>query len=108
MAQFISSGKSLDYTPTADVAAGDVVVIGDIVAVAPRDIPANALGSVQTYGVFEFEKASSTTFAAGAKVYFNAGTGRATSTNTDKFCGHAVAAAASGSTAVQVLLDRVN
>lgn len=108
MAQLISSGKSIDYTPTSSVTAGDVVVVGDIVGVAARDIAANELGSLAVYGLYAFPKASATTFAAGAKVYWNAGTGKATTTNTDKFCGHAVAAAGSGGLEVQVLLDRVN
>ena len=36
---FVYEGKSIDYVPAADVAAGDVVVIGDIVGVAQFDIP---------------------------------------------------------------------
>lgn len=43
---FIYEGKSIDYVPAADVAAGDVVVIGDIVGVAQFDIPKGTLGAV--------------------------------------------------------------
>lgn len=108
MATLVHNGAAIDYTPGAAVSAGDVVVLGDIVGVAPRDIAANALGSLQVAGVFEFPKASATVIAVGAKVYWNAAGSVATVTNTDKFCGHAVAAAGNGATAVRVLLDRVN
>jgi len=37
-AQFIHDGKSIDYTPGADVAAGDVVVQNDLLGVAKLDI----------------------------------------------------------------------
>ena len=37
-AQFIHDGEVIDYTPTADVAAGNVVVLGDLVGVTKRDI----------------------------------------------------------------------
>lgn len=108
MASLISNGYALDHTPAAAVAAGDVIVVGDIVGVAPRDIAANELGSIQIAGVFAMPKASGTNIAAGAKVYWNASSKIATVTNTDKFCGHAVAAAGSGTVEVAVLLDRVN
>lgn len=106
MAKFIHNGAAIDYTPTADVTAGDVVVVGDVVGVAARDIPANSLGSISVEGVFEFSKASSLVVAAGDRVYYNAGSGNATKTNTDKALGYAVAAAANGATAVAVMIDR--
>lgn len=108
MPNFVHDGDALDYTPSAAVAAGSVVILGDIVGIAPRDIPANTLGAIQVKGVFDFPKASGTNFVAGAKVYFAAGSGLATATTSDKFCGHAVAAAISGTTSVRVLLDRLN
>jgi predicted RecA/RadA family phage recombinase len=108
MASFVHNGAALDYTPGSAVSAGDVVVVGDIVGIAPRDIAASELGAIQVAGVFEFPKASATVVAAGAKVYWSAGSGLATVTNTDKFCGHAVAAAGNGATVVRVLLDRAN
>ncbi len=43
MASSVSDGKYLDYTPGSAVAAGDVVVIGSLVPVAPRPIAANAM-----------------------------------------------------------------
>jgi hypothetical protein len=44
---------SLDYTPTAFVAAGSVVVIGGRVGVADQDIPANTLGALNVLGAYD-------------------------------------------------------
>lgn len=62
----------LDYTPGSAVAAGDVVVLGSLVTVAPRAIAANEKGAVCVEGVFSFPKptGSGTNYAQGAKVYW--------------------------------------
>ena len=57
-AVFVHDGSSIDYTPGAAVAAGDVVVQGDLVGVAKLDIPANVLGALAVTGVFDFPKAT--------------------------------------------------
>lgn len=64
MARFIHEGNAIDYTPVADVAAGDVVVIGASVGVANQDIPANTLGALAIEGVFEMPK-DATAYTAG-------------------------------------------
>ena len=57
-AVYIQDGEYIDYTPTSAVAAGDVVVQGEMVGVARTPIAANALGSLAIVGVFEFAKAN--------------------------------------------------
>ena len=42
-ATFVQDGCAIDYTPGAAIAAGDVVVQGDLVGVAKRPIAANDL-----------------------------------------------------------------
>lgn len=37
MATFVHEGKSIDYTPTSAVTAGDVIVLGTLVGVAPPE-----------------------------------------------------------------------
>jgi predicted RecA/RadA family phage recombinase len=51
-AQFVRGDNVLvrNYTPVADVNAGDVVVIGDEVLIATQDIPANTLGGLNVSG----------------------------------------------------------
>ena len=104
MATFVNDGKNIDYTPTAAVKSGDVITLGSIVCVAPRDISAGALGSLATEGVYTMPKASATVFAAGASVYWSGTT--CTTVTTDAFAGVAVAAAGSGALSVNVKLGR--
>ncbi|HOF17731.1 MAG TPA: DUF2190 family protein [Phycisphaerae bacterium] len=60
MTTFVHEGNTIDYTPGSAVAAGDVVVQGELVGVAPRAIAANELGSLAVSGVFDFPKDTST------------------------------------------------
>ena len=80
LAVFAHDGDSIDYTPTSDVAAGDVVVQGDMVGVARTPIVANAPGSLAVAGVFDFPKATTTgsAIAAGTKAYWDAAASVAT------------------------------
>lgn len=51
MPSYYADGDKLDYTPSSAVAAGDIVVLGNLVTVAERPIAANELGAVLTNGV---------------------------------------------------------
>ena len=57
-ARFIHDGNAIDYTPSSDVSAGDVVVQADLVGIAKLDIAANALGALAVTGVFDVPKAT--------------------------------------------------
>ena len=105
MATFIQDGDAVDYTPGADVAAGEVVVQGDLVGVAKTPIAAGTLGSLATRGVFDFPKAGAGAIAIGAVLYWDATNGVATTTASgNKRIGKAVAAAAAADTTVRGLL----
>lgn len=85
-ARYVQRGDAIDYTPMADVAAGDVVVLDNkLVGVAKLDIKAGELGALALTGVYEVTKNSGVAFAAGMEVGWNP---------TDK---KAVAVGASGS-----------
>lgn len=105
MASTNSYGNYIDHTPGSAVAAGDVVVIGSLVAVAPRPIAANELGSVAVEGVFTVAKDSSTIAAGDAVNYYAAGSVMTTA-STGVAAGYAVAAAGTSATTVDVKLDR--
>lgn len=104
IANYVSSGDSVDYTPGSDVAAGSPVVHGTQVGVTKVAIPANTLGTLHLVGTYDVDSASATTFSAGALVYWNAASGKATATNTDVFMGRAAVAKVSGETKVRVRL----
>jgi len=110
---FVSSGECIDYTPSSAVAAGDVVVQGDLVGIATRPIAAGTTGALAVSGIFDIVKASGTVFTAGQKVYWHAADkvavttdGGGTGGGTNKLIGKAVAAAGSGLTTVRVRLSQ--
>lgn len=105
--RFVQDDQRIDYTPGSAVASGDVVVQGDLIGVAERDIPANTLGSLSVCGVFDFPKATGadTAIAAGTPVYWSASTLVATATATDnKPLGKTVKAASNTDATVRVRL----
>jgi predicted RecA/RadA family phage recombinase len=108
---FVQDGNSIDHTPGADVAAGEVVVQGELVGVAKLDIPAGRLGALAVSGVFDLAKAagSGVTFSAGDKVYWDASGSVAVATDgsgANKLVGKAVADAADGDSTVRVRLSQ--
>lgn len=105
MASYVQGDFLIDYTPSAAVAAGDVVVLNDLVTVAPVAIAANALGAVSVEGVWSMPKATGA-INHGALVYWDATAGNITTTSSgNKRAGKAAKAAASGDATVQVLIN---
>jgi predicted RecA/RadA family phage recombinase len=105
MASYVQGDCLIDYTPSAAVAAGDVVVLNDLVTVAPVAIAANALGAVSVEGVWSMPKATGA-INQGALVYWDATAGNITTTSSgNKRAGKAAKAAASGDATVQVLIN---
>lgn len=110
-AQFIHNGDSIDYTPGAAVAAGDVVVQGDLIAIAKLDIAAGQLGALATVGVFDVPKATGagTDITAGAKLWWNATNSRVEKTDgsgVHKYLGKAVRAALTTDATVRIRLEQ--
>ena len=106
-ATFVQDGESIDYTPTAAVAAGDVVLQGDMIGVARTPIAANALGSLGVYGIYDFPKATGagSGIAAGANVYWDVADKQAktdSETGANKLIGKVVRAAADADATVRV------
>ena len=79
-ARFVQRGESIDYTPSADVAAGDVVQQGKLVGVAKLDIKANELGALALCGVYEMTVKTGDSIAVGDTVYFDKTAGTITKT----------------------------
>ena len=110
LATYSHPGESMEYTPGTAVASGDVIVIGDTIAIAVRPIPANELGAVQVVGVFKMPKAvlSTSAIAIGVKVYWDAGAEVVTTTaSSHKVAGWTHAAAAATDPTIFVKLSRV-
>lgn len=113
-ATLVQEGCAVDYTPSSAVVSGQVVIQGSLVGVATAPIAADALGAIETEGVFDVAKATGA-ITAGALTYWDAdgdpiggtaGSGAATATSTDNtLIGLATAAAASGVATVRVKLN---
>jgi predicted RecA/RadA family phage recombinase len=108
-AKYVQTGHSVDYTPVADVKAGDVVVQSDLVGVAKLDIKAGTLGALAVTGVFEFPKATGpgSAIAAGAKVWWDTTVKQATTVAlTQGYLGKAVKAASDADATVRVRVSQ--
>ena len=82
IAKFVQIGDTIDYRPATDVAAGDLVIRGEIIGVAKLDIPANTLGAISLTGIYDVEKIN-VAIDMGEKVYWDATTKKITSFPTD-------------------------
>ena len=103
-------GDTVDHTPAAAVSAGDIVVIGDRVGHAPKDIAASALGQLRVRGVVTCPKATGTgeAIADGKIVYWDATNEVATETaSTHKVIGKTIAAAGDDDATVDVNLNEM-
>ena len=110
-ATFVHDGKSIDYTPGADVSAGDVVVQNDLIGIAKLDIASGALGALAVTGVFDVPKTAGVgeAIAAGAKVYWDVADGvvkEDAEAGANKYLGKTVAAAGDDDTTVRVRLEQ--
>jgi predicted RecA/RadA family phage recombinase len=104
-AVFVQEGDSVDYTPTADTPAGQVIVQGDLVGVAKLDIKANRLGAICVTGVYDFAKLTSVAFTVGTSLYWDDAANVATTTATgNKLLGKVVRAAATTDPTVRLRL----
>jgi predicted RecA/RadA family phage recombinase len=108
-AVFVEEGNQVDYTPSAAVAAGDVVVQGDLIGVAKTPIAANDPGALAVVGVYDFPKATGvgSGIAAGATVYWDEGDQEAkedSESGANKLLGKTVAAAVDDDATVRVRL----
>ena len=103
-ATFIQDGLSIDYTPDAAIAAGQVVVLGKTCFVAKTPIAADALGALAAAGVYDVLKTGALEFDVGEAVHWNDTTNLATKTTTDVYMGVAVKAAAAADATVRTHL----
>ncbi len=57
-ARYVQKGEAIDHMPDTAVAAGDVVVVGNLIGIARLDIPAGVLGALAVVGVYDVAKAA--------------------------------------------------
>ena len=107
MATRKKSGGYLDHTPGSAIAAGEVVVIGGIVAIADADIAANTKGALALEGIYEVPCKAADDISAGDLLFWDATNGEATLTeSTHKPIGYALADATTNVVLVDVKLGQ--
>lgn len=110
-ATFRHQGAAIDHTPAADLAAGDVVVQGELLGVARLDIKANTLGALAVEGVFDFPKAvgPSSALPTGSDVFWDEASQQATADSgagANKKIGRVVRDASDGDAIVRIRLSQ--
>jgi predicted RecA/RadA family phage recombinase len=110
-AEFVQAGDAIDYVPVADMAAGDVVVQGELVGVAKRNYLAGELSALAVTGLFDFPKAvgGGSAIAAGANVFWDVGDTEAkedSEAGANKLVGKVALAAGDNDATVRVRLDQ--
>jgi len=85
-ATFIQRGDSIDHVPEEDIAAGQIVVIGDLVGIAKLDIKAGTRGALALTGIFTIPKWTGAV-DAGTKMYWDT---EAATTDADDGSGNAL------------------
>lgn len=103
----LTTGEMINHTPTADVAAGTVVLQGSLFGIALAAIPANRLGALAIRGVFRLPKLTTDDVSAGAVLYWDNTNRRVTLSATGNTrIGLAVAASPSGQATADVWINR--
>jgi len=69
-AVFVQRGESVDFTPSRDVAAGEVLVFGGLPGIVKTAVKAGSLGSLALTGVYDVEK-DGLAVAAGDRLFWD-------------------------------------
>ena len=104
-ARYVQKGEAIDHMPDTAVAAGDVVVVGNLIGIARIDIPAGVLGALAVVGVYDVAKAA-VAVAAGTPLYWDAVNKKATAVAAgNPYLGKATRVAGAADETVRVLLN---
>jgi predicted RecA/RadA family phage recombinase len=104
---FVGDGSTIDFIAESDVAAGSIVVLGDVVGVAKFAVAAGQLGGLTLRGIFDIVKDPSTNIAAGTPLYWSTISLHVVKTAASHpLLGKAVADAPPGTSIVRVLLTQ--
>lgn len=104
--KFVQPGEVIDYTAGANIASGQVVLMGVRIGVALKAIANGETGPVQVTGVFNIAKLSTDNMAQGALLYWDNTNSRLTTTASgNTLAGFAAAAAAATTTSVNIKIN---
>jgi len=98
-------GRLVKVTAAAAQTRGDVVVVGQLIGIATKTVDNGATDQIlDTEGIYDVDKNTSTAFSAGDRVYFDVADDELNDDATNPFLGIAVETVLAAATKVQVLL----
>lgn len=104
--KYVQPGEVMDYVAGANIASGQVVLVGVRVGVALAAIASGATGSLAMTGVHTIAKLSTDVVAQGAALYWDNTNSRLTTTASgNTLAGYAFAAAGNGVATVNIKLN---
>lgn len=104
--KFVQPGEVIDYTAGANIASGQVVLMGARIGVALKAIANGETGPVQVTGVFNIAKLSTDNMAQGALLYWDNTNSRLTTTASgNTLAGFAAAAAGATTASVNIKIN---
>ena len=104
--KFVQPGEVIDYTAVANIASGQVVLMGARIGVALKAIANGETGPMQVTGVFNIAKLSTDNMAQGALLYWDNANSRLTTTASgNTLAGFAAAAAGASTTSVNIKIN---
>lgn len=104
--KFVQPGEVIDYTAGANIASGQVVLMGARIGVALKSIANGETGPMQVTGVFNIAKLSTDNMAQGALLYWDNTNSRLTTTASgNTLAGFAAAAAGASTTSVNIKIN---
>lgn len=104
--KFVQPGEVIDYTAGANIASGQVVLMGARIGVALKAIANGETGPMQVTGVFNIAKLSTDNMAQGALLYWDNTNSRLTTTASgNTLAGFAATAAAATTTSVNIKIN---
>lgn len=104
--KFVQPGEVIDYTAGANIASGQVVLMGARIGVALKAIANGETGPMQVTGVFNIAKLSTDNMAQGALLYWDNTNSRLTTTASgNTLAGFAAAAAGASTTSVNIKIN---
>lgn len=104
--KFVQPGEVIDYTAGANIASGQVVLMGARIGVALKAIANGETGPMQVTGVFNIAKLSTDNMAQGALLYWdNTNSCLTTTASGNTLAGFAAAEAAATTTSVNIKIN---
>lgn len=104
-ATFVQRGEAVDFVPSRNIGAGEILRFGVLLGVVKIPVKAGELGALSLSGIFDVEK-SADAIAAGSRVFWNEAEKQATpDTPGNMFLGVAAAHSPTSAAKVRIILN---